>query len=144
MVSMTSIFALECLIFNIINYIYGNPLLFSLLKNSFEILEVIVTLNAFLVNKSYCFLMCITLGNFELLCKCSYLHFIIILTKCSNDNSNIISQVVYNNFWIIDALLQISSIFIKAHNKTVSIIFNFSRDDKILCLITSLEKSSSN
>jgi len=140
---IAGIFAIECLIPNVIEYVYGNPLLYSLLHQPLERLEVIVTLDAFPVGGGHCFLMCITFGNFGMLCKCSYLHFITALADCSDDDRSVIEQILHNNFALIDQLLHVGSIYINAIKKAVPITFNFGGDDKILRLITGLERSAS-
>jgi hypothetical protein len=142
-IPITGVFALECLIPSIIEYIYGNAVLYALLQDPLLQLEVIVTLDAFPVAAGHCFLMSITLGNFGLLSKCSYLHFIAALAACSDDDCDLIAQIVHNNFRIIDQLLEVGEIFIKAVGRTVPIIFNFGGDDKILRLITGMARSSS-
>ena len=51
-----------------------------------------------------CLLMSLTLGNFGLLCKTSYLYFIIAIADCNEHERDIVAQVLANNFAIIDQL----------------------------------------
>ena len=88
--------------------------------------------------------MSLTLGKFGLLCKTSYLHFIVAIADCNDYERNIVAQVLANNFAIIDQLAVTGIIWVQALQRYLNIVFHFDNDDKILHLITGLEVSSSN
>ena len=102
--SINKIKVVEWLILDIIEYICGNIVLMALITIPVDTLEVILKLDAFLVAEGSCLLMSLTLGNFGLLCKTSYLHFIITIADCNDRERDIVTQVLANNFAIIDQL----------------------------------------
>ena len=67
---------MEWLITDILELICGNDYLLSFCTEGLEQLEVIIKLDAFPVSGGSCFLMTLTLGNFGIACKQSWLHFI--------------------------------------------------------------------
>ena len=102
--SIDKIKVVEWLISDIIEYICGNIVLMALITISVDTLEVILKLDAFSVAGGSCLLMSLTLGNFGLLCKTSCLHFIVAIANCNDHERNIVTQVLANNFAIIDQL----------------------------------------
>ena len=142
--SVGKIKVVEWLIPDIIEYICGNIVLMALITVPVDTLEVILKLDAFPVAGGSCLLMSLTLGNFGLLCKTSCLHFIVAIADCNDHERDIVAQVLANNFAIIDQLAATGIIWVQALQRHLNIVFHFGGDDKILCLITGLEVSSSN
>ena len=113
----------EWLISDIIKYICGNIVLMALITISVDTLEVILKLDAFPVAEGSCLLMSLTLGNFELLCKTSCLHFIVAIANCNDYERDIVAQVLANNFAIIDQLAATRIIWMQALQSISTLYF---------------------
>lgn len=84
-----------------------------------------------------------TFGNFGLLCKTSCLHFIAAIANCNDKDRGIVYQVLANNFALVDQLIQVGRLFVKALGRVVAITFAIGGDDQGLRLISGLAPSSS-
>ena len=135
--SIPGVTAAEWLITDILEYIFSNTFLVSLFV-SFEILEVILKVDAFPVAGGSCLLLTLTLGNFGKRCKSSWLHFVAAIADCNDKDRSIVQQVLANNFSIVDRLTKAGEIFITAMGKAIPIVFNIGGDDALLHVLTGL------
>lgn len=141
--SIPGVKAAEWLITDILEYIYSNSFLITLMVCSPELLEVILKVDAFPVAGGSCLMLTVTLGNFGKGCKSSWLHFIAAIADCNDKDRSVVHQVLANNFSLVDQLVEAGEVFINTIGKAMAITFRFGGDDALLRVLTGLVRSSS-
>lgn len=136
------IISYECSILAILNYIFGSPILKSLVLNP-DNLEVIFRMDAFPVGGRQGLLAAITLKNFGSMCHLPTFQFLTNVANIGDKDHDQVRFALGQNLHLLNNMAQTRKIYIHSLLKAVNCQIRVGGDDPVLRLLFGLKASNS-